>query len=477
MIDDALIPPNSIEAEQALIGAGLFDNEAFHIADDLESKHFYEPVHGRMWEHITDRLAKGLIAEPSSLTQRFAADPAFVALGGLRYVADLLDRAPPPFTAKTHATTIRDAYMRRELVRACGDATEEALAGSRPAIDILQAAESAIFALGETGAQSGFAPFADALHQAMETAEAALRADGAMTGLATGLVDLDAKLGGLHPSDLVILAGRPSMGKTALATNVAHNAARAGAKVGFFSLEMSKAQLASRLVSEVSGVPSDAVRRGDIKPDEYGRLRDAAHDIRTLPLEIDDTGGLAISKLSARARRLKRTKGLDLLVIDYLQLVTAPETKGQGRVQEVSAITQALKALAKELHIPVLALSQLSRQVEQRDDKRPQLSDLRESGSIEQDADVVMFVYRESYYLGRAEPKLGSPQHLQWEEDMMRCEGRAEVIVGKQRHGPIGTVHLAFNDSLTKFGNLAREGSYAEAFGTPSARYSAMEPS
>jgi replicative DNA helicase len=310
----------------------------------------------------------------------------------------------------------------------------------------------------------------------VEMAAEAFQRDGGLAGVSTGLIDLDRQLGGLHPSDLLIIAGRPSMGKSALATNIAFSVAKnyawepqpdgskktvAGGVVAFFSLEMSAEQLAMRLLAEVSGVPSDKLRKGEIDQSEFGRVRDAALEIQESPLFIDDTGGLSIAKLVARCRRLKRTAGLDLVVVDYLQLVVGSDLNANSnRVQEVSQITQSLKALAKELSVPVIALAQLSRQVENREDKKPQLSDLRESGSIEQDADAVMFVYREEYYLGRAEPREGTPEHLTWQEDMDKIQGLAEVIIGKQRHGPIGTVKLHFNSELTKFGNLAREGRY-----------------
>ena len=295
-----------------------------------------------------------------------------------------------------------------------------------------------------------------------------------LSGTATGLIDLDRQLGGMHRSDLIILAGRPSMGKTSLATNIAFNIAKKfkrerdengiektteGGVVGFFSLEMSSEQLATRLLAEHSQVPSHKIRHGDITAEQYEHIRDSADEINNIPLHIDDTGGISIGALSARARRLKRMVGLDMIVVDYLQLLTggASMTASTNRVQEVSLITQGLKALAKELDIPVLALAQLSRQVEQRDDKRPQLADLRESGSIEQDADVVMFVFREEYYLARSEPSEGTEEHLKWQEEMEQLHGKAEVIIGKQRHGPIGTVKLSFNPDLTKFGNLAQD--------------------
>jgi replicative DNA helicase len=301
--------------------------------------------------------------------------------------------------------------------------------------------------------------------------------DGGLAGISTGLIDIDRKIGGLHPSDLMILAGRPSMGKSALACNIGFDVARnyawepqpdgtkktvSGGVVAFFSLEMSAEQLAMRLLAEVSGVSGDRLRKGEIDASEFARIRDAALEIQDAPFFIDATGGLSIAKLVARCRRLKRQQGLDLVIIDYLQLITAGDGGGKdaNRVQEVSMITQSLKALAKELNVPVLALSQLSRQVENREDKKPQLSDLRESGSIEQDADMVMFVYRESYYLGRTEPREGTPEHLTWQEEMDKVRGMAELIIGKQRHGPIGTVKLSFNENITKFGNLAREGFY-----------------
>ena len=345
-------------------------------------------------------------------------------------------------------------------------------------------AEQSLYTLAETGAAStGFVPFSNALSGAVDMAAEAFHRDGGLAGLSTGLVDLDQKLGGLHPSDLLILAGRPSMGKTALATNIAFNVARnyrweptpdgvrktvSGGVVAFYSLEMSAEQLAMRILADASGVSSDKLRKGEIDASEFGRVRDAAIEIGESPLFIDATGGLPIGKLAARARRLKRAQqGLDLIVVDYLQLATAvgDGKRDMNRVQEVSEITQTLKALAKELSVPIIALSQLSRQVENRDDKRPQLSDLRESGSIEQDADCVMFVYREEYYLGRAEPREGTEDHLKWQQDMDEVRGKAEVIIGKQRHGPTGTVQLAFQADITRFTNLADEDKLPDRIG------------
>ena len=471
--------PANIEAEQALLGAVLFDNAAYErLSDQLHARHFYEPFHQRLFAAIEEYIRKGQLAEPIVLMERFKQDPAFQELGGLRYLADLVDRAPPAANAPDYGRLVYDLALRRDLIRIGGDIAAAAQTDQEhTAKDQIEVAEQSLYTLAETGQTStGFISFADALQGAVNMAAEAYSRDGGLAGISTGLIDLDKMLGGLHPSDLVILAGRPSMGKTALATNIAFSVAKAyaydilpdGAKktssggvVAFYSLEMSAEQLAMRLLADASGVPSDKLRKGEIDASEFGRVRDAALDIQQAPIFIDATGGLSISKLAARARRLKRQVGLDLIVVDYLQLVTGGEgAKLDNRVQEVSMITQGLKALAKELAVPVLALSQLSRQVENREDKRPQLSDLRESGSIEQDADMVMFVYRESYYVGRAEPREGTPEHLAWQEDMDKIEHLAEVIIGKQRHGPIGSVKLHFNADTTKFGNLAREGRF-----------------
>jgi replicative DNA helicase len=472
--------PHSLEAEQALLGALLYDNAAFErLGDHLQARHFYEPFHQRLYAAVEEYVRKGQLAEPIVLVERFRRDPAFEELGGVRYFADLVDRAPPIANAADYGRMIYDLALRRDLIRIGGEISKNAHDEvETPARDQIENAEQQLYTLAEhgTASSSGFMPFADALAGAVAMAHEAFERDGGLAGLATGLTDLDRKLGGLHGSDLLILAGRPSMGKTALAANIAFNVARAyawepqpdgsrktvrGGVVAFFSLEMSAEQLAMRLLADVSGVSSDRLRKGEIDAADFARVRDGAIEIQEAPLYIDATGGLSLAKLTARARRLKRRSGLDLIVVDYLQLVTASEGKqSQGRVQEVSEITMGLKALAKELQVPVLALSQLSRQVEAREDKRPQLSDLRESGSIEQDADAVMFVYRESYYLGRAEPREGTAEHLTWQEEMDKLRHVAEVIVGKARHGPIGTVKLSFNEDTTRFGNLAREGRY-----------------
>ena len=479
--DAASIPslPHNLEAEQALLGSLMFDNAVFErLSDRLRGSHFHEPFHNRLFDAIEDHIRQGMLAEPTILMERFKQDPAFAEFGGLRYLADLVDRAPPAANAADYARVVYDLALRRDLIRIGGDIMKEAPDPERAAMDQIEQAEQSLYSLAETGKpSSGFVSFSTALAGAVQMAGEAYQRDGKLAGLATQLHDLDQKLGGLYPSDLLILAGRPSMGKTALATNIAFNIARNyrweptpegrktvnGGVVAFFSLEMSAEQLAMRILADASGVSSDRLRKGEIDASDFGKVRDAAIEIGESPLYIDATGGLAISKLAARARRLKRAEqGLDLIIIDYLQLITVGDGNNQrNRVQEVSEITGGLKALAKELNVPILALSQLSRQVENREDKRPQLSDLRESGSIEQDADCVMFVYRESYYLGRTEPREGTEEHLKWQEDMDILQHQAEVVIGKQRHGPIGIVKLSFDADTTRFGNLANDGRYS----------------
>jgi replicative DNA helicase len=470
--------PANIEAEQALLGALLYDNAAFErIGDYLQARHFFEPFHQRLFAVIESNIRKGQLAEPILIAEQFARDVGFEELGGVRYLADLVDRAPPAANAPDYSRAVYDLALRRDLIRIGGDIASVASQGDAElsARDQIEAAEQQLFTLAETGGVSqGFVTFADALHGAVTMAAEAHSRDGGLAGLSTGLIDLDSKIGGLHPSDLVIIAARPSMGKSSLACNIAFDVARnyawepqpdgskktvRGGVVAFFSLEMAAEQLAMRLLAEASGVSGDRLRKGEIDASEFGRVRDAALEIQEAPLYIDATGGISMAKLAARARRLKRMVGLDLLIVDYLQLITGGDGMGRNdnRVQEVSMITQSLKSLAKELSIPVIALAQLSRQVENREDKKPQLSDLRESGSIEQDADMVMFIYREAYYLSRLEPREGTEEHFKWQENMDQVRGQADIIIGKQRHGPIGNVKLSYNEDLTKFGNLARD--------------------
>ncbi len=472
--------PANIDAEQALLGTLLFDNAAFErVPDSLSASDFYEAFHGRLFEAIERCIRSGRLADPILLGDQFKSDPVFRDLGELRYLANLMEQAPPAANIADYGRAIRDLAIRRSLIQIGGDIAVDARALDTPSSgsEQIEAAEQKLFELAEVGSTSrGLIGLDRALSEAIESAKAAYSRDGGLAGLSTGLVDLDQKLGGLHPSDLVVLAARPSMGKSALGINIAFDVARnyqfevapdgarktvRGGVVAFFSLEMSAEQLALRILAEVTGIPSDRIRKGEINASEFGQIKDASIELASAPLHIDDTGGLSMAKLAARARRLKRTQGLDLVVVDYLQLVTGSDSsRMDNRVQEVTQITQGLKALAKELKVPVIALAQLSRQVENREDKKPQLADLRESGSIEQDADVVMFIYREAYYVGRAEPKDNSAEHIEWEEKFDAIRHQADIIIAKQRHGPIGVVRLSYNDDLTKFSNLGREGRY-----------------
>ena len=465
--------PHNIEAEQALLGALLIDNEIyFRAADYLKVEHFYDPVHGQIFDAIAKTIGKGLLADAISLKTTLEHHEGLAQIGGIEYLARLLSEAASTANAPEYARLVYDLALRRDLMRIGDSILKEAVDPVEPKSgpELIEDAEQLLFSLAETGGISrGFRPFNEALSESMEMAAAAHKREGGLSGVATGLIDLDHKLGGMHKSDLIIIAGRPSMGKTALATNIAFHVAKNykyevkdgvrhttdGGVVAFFSLEMSSEQLATRLIAEHTGISSSTIRRGELGEGDFDKLLDGAAALNSIPLHIDDTGGLPVGALAARARRLKRTsKGLDLIVVDYLQLVTAESRRKDGRVQEVSEITQRLKSLAKELDVPVIALSQLSRQVEQREDKKPQLSDLRESGSIEQDADVVMFVYREAYYEARKEPSYNTPEHAEWQTKMNEIRQRAEIIIGKQRHGPIGNVDLSFIEELTKFGNL-----------------------
>jgi replicative DNA helicase len=471
--------PFSVDAEQALLGCVLYDNAAIERVDEtVKEDHFYEPAHARMWAAILRLARKGQVSQPILVYEEMRQDPALEELGGIRYLADLVDRAPPAANAPDYATLISDLWLRRRVMDIAANALQAARDGEHETgRELVESAEAELYALAETKRSEGFQPFDHYMTGALNMAAEALGRDGGVSGVSTGLVDLDHKTGGMHPSDLIIIAARPSMGKTSIALNIALNVARkyayepqpdgsrrtiAGGRVGFFSAEMSGEQLALRIVAEVSGVSGDRLRKGDIRVQDFGHVRDAAMEISEIPLHIDATGGLTMGKLAARARRLKRRHGLDLIFIDYLQLLVADKARGgASRVEQITEITVGLKALAKELGVPVIALSQLSRAVEQRDDKRPQLSDLRESGSIEQDADAVWFLYREEYYLERKEPRAETEEHMRWQEQMDQCRGLADCIVGKARHGPIGTVRLAFNSDLTKFTDLARDGHMA----------------
>ncbi len=475
-VDNADSMPHSIEAEQQLLGAILTNNDIYdRVANLIGAHHFYDPVHARIFETAAARIAKGNLASPVTLKAFLEDDEGLKELGGPAYLARLAGAAISAFAARDYAQMIYDLAVRRELIGLGHDIAGKAAKmdlDSEPRDQIVEA-EQKLYKLSEQGqSESGFQSFLRAVTDAVNVANAAYQRDGGLAGVSTGLVDMDRKLGGLHKSDLLILAGRPSMGKTSLATNIAFNIAKAyrrgtlpdgsegaveGGVVGFYSLEMSAEQLAARVLSEASEVPSEQIRKGDMTEGEFRRFVEAAKTLESCPLYIDDTPALPISQLAARARRLKRTHGLDVLFVDYLQLVRPASARTEGRVNEVSEITQGLKAIAKELDIPVVALSQLSRQVEARDDKRPQLSDLRESGSIEQDADVVMFVFREEYYAEREKPSDDKLEEMAaWQERMERLHGKAEVVIGKQRHGPIGTVELSFEGKFTRFGNLIK---------------------
>jgi replicative DNA helicase len=459
--------PANLEAEQELLGALLINNDAgSRVAEFLKAEDFADPRHGRIFAAAMRLIERGEVANPVTLKGFFERDEGLKEIGGAAYLARLAAAATTIINVGDYARLIRDLSMRRQLIGIGEELVNTSYEAEidAPASTLLERAEEQLFSLAEDGnAEKSFLSFDQAVRASIHMAEAAIKHDG-LSGVGTGLRDVDDKLGGLHRSDLIILAGRPSMGKTALATVMAFNAAKEyvlskgerGARVGFFSLEMSAEQLATRILSTESEIPSSDLRRGKITDDQFQRLVQASGELSRVPFHIDETGSISISALRTRARRLKRTHGLDLIVVDYLQLMRASgQSRNDNRVQEISEITQGLKALAKDLNVPVLALSQLSRAVESRDDKKPQLADLRESGAIEQDADVVLFVYREEYYKARQEPREGTPEHAAWQAEMEKIHNVAEVIIGKQRHGPIGTVKLAFTANLTRFSDLA----------------------
>jgi replicative DNA helicase len=469
--------PNNIEAEQALLGAMLVNNDAFYrVSDFLKSSHFYEPLHRKIFEVSAELIRMGKMANPVTIKTFLPADEKVGDMTVAHYLARLAAEAVNVINAADYGRAIYDLATRRALITVGEDMVNiayDAPVDMSPS-DQIEDAERRLFELAETGRyDGGFESFSDAVKSAIDMASAAYMRDGHLSGVATGMRDLDRKMGGLQPSDLIIIAGRPGMGKTSLATNIAFHIAHAyepaqqadgsfkakdGGVIGFFSLEMSSEQLATRIISEQSEVPSSKIRRGDLSEADFEKLVACTQVLQKIPLFIDQTGGISIAQLAARARRLKRQRGLDVIVIDYIQLMQGTSQRAaQNRVQEITEITTGLKALGKELGVPIVALSQLSRQVESRDDKRPQLSDLRESGSIEQDADVVLFVYREEYYLRNKEPKPGTPEYVQWEDRMNEARGKAEVIIAKQRHGPTGTVGLGFQGEFTRFFDLAED--------------------
>jgi replicative DNA helicase len=475
--------PYNNDAEQRLLGALLISNSAYaRVSEFLHAEHFGYAVHGRIFAAIGKLIERGQIANPVTLKNLFDQDGALTEIGGAQYLFQLANSAVTIINAEDYGRIIHDLYLRRELISIGEDVVNDAFRQDLDdkAPQQIERAEKRLFDLATVGqADGGFRAFTAALTIAINNAEAAYKRNGKIVGVGTGFGDLDDKLGGLHPSDLVIIAGRPSMGKTALATNIAFNAAKSykstrtpdgrtiaedGAVVGFFSLEMSAEQLAARILAEESGISSDRIRRGDVNQANFDKFVQASHRLQTLNLFIDDTPALSVSALRTRSRRLMRQQGLGLIVIDYLQLLrpSVQVRTLENRVQEISDITRSLKALAKELNVPVLALSQLSRAVEQREDKRPMLADLRESGSIEQDADVVMFIFREEYYLARREPprpddgdKQANDEYEKWHKKFDNAYGLGEIIIAKQRHGPIGTVKLRFDAETTKFEDFA----------------------
>ena len=477
--------PHNYEAEQALLGAILVNNQVLdRVTEFLRAEQFFDPVHGRIFTAVQTMVERGQVANPVTLKMQFDQDPALTEVGGAQYLVRLAAAVVSIVNAADYGRIVHDLYLRRQLI----ELGEEVVNGAyeqeseSTAVEQIEEAEQQLFTLAESGQiEGGPVILSQSLAQAIRTAEAAYKRDSHVTGVTTGLVDVDKKLGGLHPSDLIILAGRPSMGKTALATNIGFNAAMAyreirdesghikvldGAKVAFFSLEMSSEQLATRILSEQTGISSDRIRRGEVREDDFPKFVESAQRLSRLPFFIDDTPALSVSALRTRARRLKRQHGLGLIIIDYLQLMRpSAGARSENRVQEISDITRGLKAVAKELNVPVLALSQLSRAVENREDKRPQLADLRESGSIEQDADVVMFIFREQYYHERMPPMQRADEsedkfnerYARWQDRGNQIHNVAEVNIAKQRHGPIGTVKLYFDGAVTKFGDLIQE--------------------
>ncbi len=451
--------PNNIEAEQSVIGSILVTNEIFdEISTIISSINFYDPMHQKIYNAIESLIYKGMLANPITLKNYFEDEKDDLDVP--EYLIKITKFSTSVRQTIEYSKIIYDMFVRRELIKISEQTIDSAKVNDLDTTgqNIIENSERLLFDLAEKGSfNSSLIKFDDAMKQTIEMASAAYKNEGGIVGVPTGLRDLDDKLGGLHQSDLIIIAGRPSMGKTSLATNIAFNAAKhiqdngKKSSIAFFSLEMSSEQLSTRILSEQARIGSNDIRRGRISDDQFDQFLETSKNIAELPLFIDETPAISIAAMSNRARRIKRLHGLDMIVVDYIQLMRGTTYNKDGRVQEISQITQGLKAIAKELGVPVVALSQLSRQVEQRDDHKPQLADLRESGSIEQDADVVMFVYREGYYLQRKEPREATVEHAEWQAKMNEVAHLAEIIIGKQRHGPIGKVTLEFEERFTKF--------------------------
>ena len=457
--------PCNIEAEQAVIASILVSNDIYdEISSILDSQKFFDPIHVKLYETIETLISKGLLANPITLKNYFENNEGLKELGGQEYLIKITKFSTSVKQAIDYANIVQEMHVRRELIKISQSVLDEVSTNSDVGTSgetIIQNTEKSLFDLAERGHfNQSFMKFDSALKQTIDMAKSAYQNEEGLVGVPTGLTELDSRLGGLHKQDLVIIAGRPSMGKTALATNIAFHAAKniekKGSKstVAFFSLEMSSEQLSTRILSEQSRIRSNDIRRGKVSEKEFEQFIEASKNISELPLYIDETPAITIAAISNRSRRIKRLYGLELIVVDYIQLMRSSGKKEYNRVQEISEITQGLKALAKELNVPVLALSQLSRAVEQRDDKKPQLADLRESGSIEQDADIVMFVFRESYYLQNKEPTVGSIEHAEWQTKMNEISHLAEIMISKQRHGPTGNVKVEFEAMYTKFKDL-----------------------
>ena len=457
--------PCNIEAEQAVIGSILVSNDIYdEIFPIIDAQKFFDPIHVKIFETIENLISKGLLANPITLKNHFENNEGLKELGGQEYLIKITKFSTSIKQAIDYANIVQEMHVRRELIRISESVLDQASSATEVSTsgeEMIQNAEKSLFDLAERGHfYQSFMKFESALKQTIDMAKSAYQNEEGLVGVPTGLTDLDSRLGGLHKHDLVIIAGRPSMGKTALATNIAFHAAkniekkRSKSSVAFFSLEMSSEQLSTRILSEQSRIRSNDIRRGKVSEKEFEQFIETSKNIFELPLYIDETPAVTIATISNRSRRIKRLFGLELIVVDYIQLMKSSGKKEYNRVQEISEITQGLKALAKELDVPVLALSQLSRAVEQRDNKKPQLADLRESGSIEQDADVVMFVYREAYYLENKEPTLGSIEHGEWQQKMDEISRLADINIGKQRHGPTGNVKVEFEAMYTKFKDL-----------------------
>jgi len=460
--------PCNIEAEQAVIGSLLVKNEIYdEISPIIDSQKFFDPIHAKIFETIENLISKGLLANPITLKNHFENNEGLKELGGQEYLIKITKFSTSVKQALDYANIVQEMHVRRELIKISESVLYNASNDSEINVsgqEIIQEAEKSLFDLAERGHfNQSFMKFESALKQTIDMAKSAYQNEEGIVGVPTGLTDLDSRLGGMHKQDLVIIAGRPSMGKTALATNIAFHAAKNIEKKGikstvaFFSLEMSSEQLSTRILSEQARIRSNDIRRGKVSEQEFEKFLETSKNISELPLYIDETPAITIAAISNRSRRIKRLFGLDLIIVDYIQLMRSNRKNEYNRVQEISEITQGLKALAKELNVPVLALSQLSRAVEQRDDKKPQLADLRESGSIEQDADVVMFVFREAYYLERKEPTLGSIEHAEWQQKMDEVSRLADIMIGKQRHGPTGNVKVEFEAMYTKFKDLENQ--------------------